>query len=103
MDKHKAWVQTTFDRAASGYGEKGCSFYDYFGNRLVELACPKAGEHILDVATGKGSVLLCAAKHVGEKGLATGIDISSQMIEEAKKRAPFPWITFSQMDAEQLQ
>ncbi len=99
---HKDWVQATFDSAASHYGEGGCSFFDYFGNRLVELATPKKGDAILDIATGKGAVLFPAAKAVGETGKASGIDISPQMIMEAKKRSPYSWISLQEMDAEKL-
>ncbi len=102
MNSHKDWVRTTFDRASLQYGEKGCSFFDYFGKQLVKFASPKQGEAILDVATGKGAVLFPAAKVVGQSGVAVGIDISSEMIQEAKKRMPFPWIKLQQMDAEGL-
>lgn len=34
---HKEWVRQVFDRAASQYGERGCSFFDYFGQRWVDL------------------------------------------------------------------
>ena len=63
--EHKKRVTDIFDRAALEYGEKGCAFFDYFGERLVQLAHPAAGDHILDVATGKGAVLIPAAKAVG--------------------------------------
>lgn len=103
MDSHKEWVKEIFDRTAPGYGEEGCSFFNYFGERLVELVHLSSGEKILDVATGKGAVLFPAARFVGEKGKAIGIDISSKMIEEAQKMKPFPWIELQTMDAEHLQ
>lgn len=102
MDKHKISVQNTFDRAASEYGEKGCSFFNYFGERLVEIANPLPGDHILDVATGKGAVLFPAARKVGPKGKAVGIDLSQKMMEEALKKIDLPWVEWKQMDAENL-
>lgn len=102
MKDHKEWVKDVFDRASVGYGEKGCSFFDYFGKRLVELTKLAPGDQVLDVATGKGAVLFPAAQAVGPQGKAVGIDISGQMIEDACKRAPFPWIELKQMDAEHL-
>lgn len=99
---HKTWVRNVFDGASSGYGEKGCSFFDYFGEKLVTLATPSAGDKILDVATGKGAALFPAARRVGPQGKAVGIDLSAKMIEEAAKKAPFPWIELHQMDAESL-
>ncbi len=100
--EHKARVADVFDRAAPCYGEKGCSFFDYAGRRLVEFAAPSAGNKILDIATGKGAVLLPAAERVGPRGTAIGIDLSSKMIEGAAKRIPFSWIALYQMDAESL-
>lgn len=102
MQNHKEWVQNVFDRASAGYGDKGCSFFEYFGEKLVQLTNPAEGEKVLDVATGKGAVLFPAAKAIGPQGLAVGIDLSDQMILDARKKAPFPWIELLQMDAEHL-
>lgn len=105
MDSHKRWVSQIFDRAAPNYGKKGGSFFNYFGNRLVELATVKPNMHVLDIATGRGSVLFPAAKAVGPSGKIIGIDISQQMIEETSKEAlerNAPWIEFHCMDAEIL-
>lgn len=102
MQNHKEWVQNVFDRASAGYGEKGCSFFEYFGEKLVKLANLAEGEKVLDVATGKGAVLFPAAKAVGPQGLAVGIDLSDKMIQEARKKASFTWIELQQMDAENL-
>lgn len=102
MTEHKNWVKDIFDRASSGYGEKGCSFFDYFGERLVAIAKPAKGAQILDVATGKGAVLFPAARSVGPHGSAVGIDLSSRMIHEAAKKVPYPWTQLHQMDAEDL-
>ncbi|MBS0649224.1 MAG: methyltransferase domain-containing protein [Verrucomicrobia bacterium] len=102
MQDHKEWVKKVFDRASASYGEKGCCFFEYFGTRLVELAKLARDDQILDVATGKGAVLFPAAQVVGPQGKALGIDISSQMIEDAQAKAPYPWIELQQMDAEHL-
>lgn len=99
---HKKWVREVFDRASFDYGKKGSAFFDYFGERLVELAAPSNGEHILDVGAGKGAVLFPAAKRVGAQGSAVGIDLSPRMIEEAAKKSQFPWVQLHQMDAEHL-
>lgn len=98
----KKYIQNTFDQAATSYGEKGCSFFSYFGERLVALSGLAKGERVLDIATGKGAVLMPAARAVGARGSAKGIDISARMIQEAKKRIALPWVELLQMDAEQL-
>lgn len=102
MDNQKEWVKNVFDQAASAYGEKGCSFFTYFAEKLVEFAQVKPGEHVLDVATGKGAVLFSAAKRVGREGRAVGIDLSEKMLQEARKKAPFSGVELLQMDAEHL-
>lgn len=102
MEKHKQWVRDIFDRAAPGYGEKACTYFDYFGQKLVDQVPLAKGNRILDAATGKGAVLLPAFAKIGPLGKAVGIDLSLKMIEEAKKRAPSPAIELLQMDAERL-
>lgn len=102
MQEHKKHVKEVFDRASLEYGEKGCSFFNDFGKRLVELASPLPGESILDVATGKGAVLLPAAERVGPQGSAIGIDLSPKMLEASKTKIPFPWVQWEEMDAESL-
>jgi O-methyltransferase/aklanonic acid methyltransferase len=87
MMKHKELVRDVFDRASPEYGTRGCSFFDYFGERLAKLATPNAGEKILDIATGKGAVLFPAAKAVGPYGAAIGIDLSQRMIKRGSKES----------------
>lgn len=103
MESHKKWVQEVFDRAAPTYGEKENPFFGYFGQRLVAQAQLNAGARVLDVATGKGAVLLPAAQAVGDKGKVIGVDLSLGMIEELKKKIGVPWVDLYQMDAEALQ
>jgi len=47
---------------------------------LLEIAPPRAGEAVLDVATGPGTVAREAAKLVGISGNVVGIDISAAML-----------------------
>jgi ubiquinone/menaquinone biosynthesis C-methylase UbiE len=56
-------------------------------NRLVELAHIKAGDKILDIATGIGEPAVTAAKRVGNNGHVLATDISPQMLSIAKQRA----------------
>lgn len=102
---HKQWVSKVFDCAASQYGEGSCSFFNYFGKRLVDQAPVKSGQHALDVAVGKGAILFPLAEKLSPLGRIVGIDISEQMLKEtstvAQKR-DIDWIELLQMDAEQL-
>lgn len=53
---------------------------------MLELAAPKAGERVLDVATGTGLVLFALASHVGPHGLAAGVDFTPAMLAEAVRQ-----------------
>ena len=54
-------IEELFDGAAGAYDRTGPSVCTEFGARLVEQMPFEAGAHVLDVATGKGAVLLPAA------------------------------------------
>lgn len=47
----------------------------------------KKGEKILDIGCGTGKQLIPYAKIVGEDGLAFGVDLSEELLEESKKAA----------------
>ena len=105
MKSHKEWMKQIYDASSLHYGEKGNSFFNYFGKRLVEQSSIVSGNKILDVACGKGAVLFPAATIVGSNGEVVGIDLSSKMIEETSKKVKLDqlnWIKLKQMDAENL-
>lgn len=79
-DTYKQRVVKQFD-AREEY-ERGNSFHPALAKRLVDLALPKQGERVLDVASGTGLVAFEAAKYVGETGLVFGVDISSGMLKQ---------------------
>ena len=49
---------------------------------LVDLG---PGDHVLDVACGRGAVLLPAARRVGDLGTVLGVDLSPAMVELAAR------------------
>ncbi len=53
---------------------------------LVELAQLQKGQTVLDVATGTGIVAIAAANIVGTKGKVVGVDISSGMLSQARRK-----------------
>lgn len=55
--------------------------------RLLELAEPRPGEHILDVACGTGLVTLPAAEAVGAGGRVEATDLSGEMVSEVARAA----------------
>ena len=64
----KAWLAGVFDRAAPTYDKVAGAYHDHFGERLVELAGVRPGDAVLDVACGRGAVLVPAAARVGPTG-----------------------------------
>ncbi|MDQ6885574.1 MAG: class I SAM-dependent methyltransferase [Candidatus Dormibacteraeota bacterium] len=53
---------------------------------LVERAGLRAGESVLDVATGPGTVARLAAEDVGPKGRVVATDISPAMVDIARRK-----------------
>jgi SAM-dependent methyltransferase len=103
VDGHKAWLAGVFDRAAPTYDRVGEAYHSYFAERLIDVTAPARDAHLLDVACGRGAVLVEAAA----RGLVrlTGIDVSPAMIELAKadvRAAGVTEVDLRVMDAERL-
>jgi ubiquinone/menaquinone biosynthesis C-methylase UbiE len=81
------------------------SYWDYFGEHLVDVARPHGGASVLDVGTGGGSTLYPAALDVGPSGHVTGIDMffPSVMVTSAEiKRCGFSNADMLMMDARNM-
>jgi ubiquinone/menaquinone biosynthesis C-methylase UbiE len=76
-----------FDRAAPTYDAVAGAYHDHFGERLVELAGIGRGDAVLDVACGRGAVLVPAARRAGRDGRVVGVDLSPSMVQLAAARA----------------
>ncbi|MBM3503426.1 MAG: methyltransferase domain-containing protein [Alphaproteobacteria bacterium] len=57
------------------------------GRHLLARAAPRPGESVLDIGCGGGATLLELARHVGDSGRVTGIDISGPLLAIARERA----------------
>ena len=103
----KEWLAGVFDRAAPNYDRIGDAYHDHFGARLAETAGIHPGACVLDVACGRGAVLLPAAVRAGAGGRVVGVDLSPEMIRtagEALARVDLAATTELQvMDAERLE
>src|SRR5262249_54753830 len=82
QEAHKQTLAGFFSRAAADYDQVGFRYFSDFGKRLVELAHIAPGSTILDVAAGRGAVLLPAAAHTGRNGHVTGIDLADGMVSQ---------------------
>jgi enediyne biosynthesis protein CalE5 len=65
----------------------------HVSDRLVELAHIKAGDRVLDIATGSGEPALTAARKVGPTGHVIATDMSPAMLALARERATALGIT----------
>ncbi|MBF0492213.1 MAG: methyltransferase domain-containing protein [Deltaproteobacteria bacterium] len=72
-------VSSQFDAITRG-------FYAQANNKLLEKLAPKADSRIVEFCCGTGNLALQMAKMVPQ-GKVLGVDMSSQMIAEAKKAA----------------
>ena len=74
-----------FDRIAPSYDSWAGGQHERVAARLVELAAPQKGEHVLDVGTGTGLVAHLVAPRVSP-GSVIGIDLSDQMLAIARAK-----------------
>jgi len=105
-EKSKQQMIEVWDKVSATFGTIGPKYWDFFGNRLVELADIKEGAQILDIGSGRGGSLFPAAKKVGMHGYVTGIDLSEGMVLETMAAIRVEKIdnaTILQMDAEKLE
>ncbi|MFN8492038.1 MAG: class I SAM-dependent methyltransferase [Caldilineaceae bacterium] len=80
-------------------------FAHLIAQSLVDLAQPKPGDRVLDVATGVGAVALCAAGKVLPNGQVVGIDLASPLLAHARQRLAIvgiPQVTLLEGELEQL-
>lgn len=82
---HTEKMANLFDKLSDSYDEVGVDFFQPIAASLLESMPPKLGERWLDIGCGRGAVLLPVAEKIGQHGLAVGIDISSGMIEHARR------------------
>ena len=54
--------------------------------RTIDLARPMAGEHVLDVGCGTGTLALEVRRHVGSAGHVVGLDPGAQQIARARAK-----------------
>jgi SAM-dependent methyltransferase len=70
---------------APRYAGEGPPYFAHAGRRLVEVAQGRPGDVVLDLGTGRGAVLLPAARRVGPGGRAIGVDIATEMLAYTRR------------------
>jgi SAM-dependent methyltransferase len=99
------YIAGLFTRAAPLYDQIGPQVFMVLGQRLVEFTHIRRGEAVLDVAMGRGAVLMPAVQHVRPQGYAIGVDIASGMVRHLAadvKRLDLEPAAICQADAEHL-
>src|SRR5688572_26770943 len=74
--------------------------------QLIAVVQPRAGERVLDVATGPGVVAVAAAAAVGPAGRVLATDLApewAEIVAERSAAAGLNNVTFEAMGAEQLE
>src|SRR5258708_31554542 len=95
-DSAEGWKRwwPTFERAAQRVND-----------RLIELSGARAGQRVLDIATGSGEPALTAARAVGSSGHVVAVDMSPGMLKIASERIASAGLTNVELvesDAESL-
>ncbi len=107
--RYEQLIAQLYDRRASVYDgpSENAVWHRRICRTLLERADLKAGQRVLDIATGTGTIALQAAYAVGSIGEVVGIDISPKMLTEAETKAAVAGlddvIDFRLADAEQFQ
>jgi ubiquinone/menaquinone biosynthesis C-methylase UbiE len=84
LNEYKQQIADLYSRRGQTYDEG--DWHPRIAHRLVEYAQISQGQHILDIATGTGMVAIEAAQLVGFQGRVVGVDISTGMLEQAKRK-----------------
>lgn len=85
LNDFKQQVADIYSRRSHNYDEG--DFHPRLAHRLIESAQISPGQQVLDIATGTGLVAIEAAQLVGSEGRVVGVDISTGLLEKAKRKA----------------
>ena len=86
LNEHKQKIARVYDLAAAGYDKPALRFFPIVAERLVELACIREGDYVLDAGTGTGMAAIAAAEKVGLSGTVTGVDIGEAILSRARQK-----------------
>ncbi len=86
-DEAQSRAAAAYNAAADFYDAFPLSFWNYFGQRTVELLSLSIGSRVLDVCCGSGASALPAAELVGPRGKVIGVDVAKELLELARAKA----------------
>ncbi|HEX4580006.1 MAG TPA: methyltransferase domain-containing protein [Candidatus Dormibacteraeota bacterium] len=84
-EMRKQGIAHVFTLASPTY-DSVVPFFAHFGRRIVDLAGIRPGDSVLDVAAGRGAVLLPAAAAAGPSGRVIGVDLAVGMVDSLRER-----------------
>src|SRR3984957_3333091 len=87
--KIKGQQKAAWDDSAAGWKRWWPTFErsaQLVNDRLVELAGVRAGNRVIDIATGSGEPALTCARVVGPSGRVVAVDMSPGMLAIARER-----------------
>ncbi len=87
QDKGLEWQVGVWDQMSELYEREVDQRFVPVAQAMLDRAALKPGERVLDLGTGTGSLALRAATAVGPGGGVRGVDISSDMLRIAGRRA----------------
>lgn len=89
--------------ASAGKGESMAKGHWPMVCQIIERMDLKPGLQCLDVGCGNGYAVRAMAENIAPNGIATGVDVSPQMVEEARKHPNNPAnVRFQVSSADQL-
>jgi arsenite methyltransferase len=74
-------IQKRYASLADGCGSLACG-------GALDFASPSEGEVLVDLGSGRGRDVVRAARHIGPKGKAIGVDRTQAMIDKAVSATP---------------
>ena len=84
--QYKTTLKETFDAVSAGYDGTALRFFPRSAENIAELLGLRGDERVLDVACGTGHASFAIASSL-PKGRITAVDLSSGMLEQARKKA----------------
>ncbi len=103
LNQYKQEIADLYSRRSQTYDQG--DWHPRIAQRLIDYAKIKPGQKVLDIACGTGMVAISVAELIGVDAQVVGVDISTGMLDEAKRKAEvlgLKNIQFQLADAEAL-